>query len=146
MQPYHFRRCRKLDDEHVIHPIKSLNLDTIEEYAKGEPTLKEATYFQNAINMSSRAWVDCGTRVSITATLENINDEKLKKVTKIIAFGSGSMWQEFRRSGSYYARIAQHAVINDIQTYIENKFNHQVENMRKILNIPYKMRRMFSSC
>lgn len=134
MQPYYYRLAFYVQEERV-HPIRVLKRFPFQGCGMGDnPTPEELKDFENMRDECYRNWENSGIRASVIAELEKISVEKLNRVTKIIGFACGSLWEFFRKLKKHpygndnLLRVeAQHAVIKEMQAYIEKRCGHPVQ-------------------
>lgn len=125
MNPYWYRKQTGTDEKAgPANPITNyVTTPTGGERRGDPPAAEEVQGFQDMWHKARQSWKDSETRSLVLATFKDpYVKERLKTITKIIAFGNGSLWRLFKSNASpnFLERCAaQHAVIEEIRTYIE---------------------------
>lgn len=128
INPYWYRIRTCFTD--IPNPIKNMSEDMVPRGRKGDLSSEEFAEFENVRDKAHRCWKTNAARDSVIKTFQVREVEKqLKKITKIIAFGNGSLWHVFsadKEDWDCVKTVAQHAVIAEMRTYINEMFNLHV--------------------
>lgn len=99
---------------------------------RNEDPSTEVEEFKTMLNEAKESWKKSVTRESLISTFQEKGvKEQLQKVTKIIAFGLGSLWHSFRcvkKFNGFESWAAQHAVIKEMRIHIKERFNPHVRS------------------